>query len=126
MKVEESEGGRQGGGQAGGRAGSTKEPKPATHHSSQVSSASATTAGTNTAETLSAKAWMGALLSCADSTRRTICASAVSAPTLQGEQERGTQRACHERCRGSFLGLQPVTDCDYSVSVFPAGVAGAG
>jgi hypothetical protein len=35
---------------------------PARYHSSQVSSASAATIGTNTADTRSAKAWMGALL----------------------------------------------------------------
>lgn len=39
------------------------------------------TAGTNTAETRSASRCTGALSPCACSTSRTICASAVSAPT---------------------------------------------
>lgn len=38
--------------------------------------------GTNTEDTLSAKAWMGALDICAFSTSRTIWESAVSEPTL--------------------------------------------
>ena len=59
-----------------GRAG------PRKYHPRNVSAAIAITTGTKTAETWSASFWIGALLPCASSTRRMICARAVSRPTL--------------------------------------------
>ncbi|CFE47818.1 Uncharacterised protein [Mycobacterium tuberculosis] len=50
-------------------------------HPAKVATATPMTAGTNTAETRSASRCTGALSPCACSTSRTICASAVSAPT---------------------------------------------
>ena len=46
-----------------------------------MTSATATTAGTNTSLTRSTMRWMGALAACADSTARMILASVPSAPT---------------------------------------------
>ncbi len=53
---------------------------PNSIHPVKVIRARTITIGTNTAETRSASFWMGALLPCASSTRRMICASAVSLP----------------------------------------------
>mmetsp|Transcript_17581 Transcript_17581/g.49482 ORF Transcript_17581/g.49482 Transcript_17581/m.49482 type:complete len:205 (-) Transcript_17581:289-903(-) len=58
------------------------------YHVAKVRPASSTMAGTKTAEMRSARPWMGALFICAASTRRTICASAVSAPTLVASMSR--------------------------------------
>jgi hypothetical protein len=54
---------------------------PSTHHTRKATMATAITMGTNTPATLSARRCAGALVPCASSTRRTICASAVSVPT---------------------------------------------
>ena len=51
------------------------------HQMENVSTARPTTMGTKTEDTVSAKAWMGALDSWALSTKRTIWARAVSDPT---------------------------------------------
>ena len=56
---------------------------PMMYQEEKVTIASETTMGTKTAETRSAKPWIGALLSCADSTKRTIWLSAVSEPTRE-------------------------------------------
>ena len=54
---------------------------PTLAQTAKVRAATASTAGTNTAETRSAMRWIGARLRCASATVRTICASKVSAPT---------------------------------------------
>ena len=55
---------------------------PNTSHTTSVTVAMTMTAGTNQAAITSASRAMGGLDPCACSTRRTICASAVSLPTL--------------------------------------------
>ncbi len=55
---------------------------PKASHPASVSTDTAITTGTNTAETRSARRCTGALPVCASATRRVIRASAVSAPTL--------------------------------------------
>ncbi len=57
-------------------------PSPSASHTASVPSASAMTAGTNTAEIRSASRCAAALPFCASSTRRAIRASWVSAPTF--------------------------------------------
>ena len=56
-------------------------PAPATSQPTSTTTATAITTGTNTAETRSARSWIGALLAWASSTMRTICASIVFGPT---------------------------------------------
>jgi hypothetical protein len=56
-------------------------PAPAMSQPTSVSAESPTTTGTNTALTRSTSRWMGALALPAASTRRTMRASVVSAPT---------------------------------------------
>jgi hypothetical protein len=53
----------------------------AAHQPRNVAAAITSTTGTNTALTRSARRWIGGLDACAPSTRRTILASVVSAPT---------------------------------------------
>mmetsp|Transcript_28548 Transcript_28548/g.51006 ORF Transcript_28548/g.51006 Transcript_28548/m.51006 type:complete len:244 (+) Transcript_28548:1434-2165(+) len=67
----------------GSHASGTQPMRPALYQTKKVATARLTTIGTNTADTRSANAWMGALLSCADSTSRTIWFSTVSAPTRE-------------------------------------------
>ncbi len=55
-------------------------PAPASSHPTRVSNARATTMGTNTADTRSARRCTGALPACASATRRAIWASWVSDP----------------------------------------------
>ena len=50
-------------------------------HTANVTTAAATTPGTNQADTVSARRWIGARVRCASATIRTIWASSVSAPT---------------------------------------------
>ena len=59
----------------------TRGSGPSQNQSPKVTTAMPATAGTNQAATRSASRWIGASLSCASSTRRTICASNVSRPT---------------------------------------------
>ena len=54
---------------------------PHIDQTAKVTIAVSTTAGTNHAETLSARAWIGARERCASATMRTICESIVSWPT---------------------------------------------
>ena len=54
---------------------------PTTNHTTKATIATAITMGTKTPATWSASRWIGALVPCAASTSRTICASAVSLPT---------------------------------------------
>ncbi|MCG3190267.1 MAG: hypothetical protein LKCHEGNO_02925 [Burkholderiaceae bacterium] len=66
---------------------------------SQVTAATASTAGTNTALTRSTRRWIGALCACADSTSRTMRASVDSAPSA----------LARTRSRPSALTAPPVT-----------------
>jgi hypothetical protein len=63
-------------------------------------------AGTNTAATRSARAWMGALLPWASCTRRMIWARAVSRPTrvaVKTMDPLAVDGACHHRVAGVFV-----------------------
>ncbi len=63
-------------------------PLPSASQKTRVATASAITIGTKTAEIRSASRCTGALPDCASVTRRAICASAVSAPTLTARTTR--------------------------------------
>src|SRR3546814_6379184 len=60
---------------------------PRLSHARKVTAATASTAGTNHAVTLSTSAWIGSFAPCAASTMRTMWASTVSAPTLVARNE---------------------------------------
>ena len=81
----------------------TASPR-SSHQASPVTNAITITAGTNTALTLSTSCWMGALWAWADSTRRTMRASCVSAPTA----------VVRTTTRPSRLSAPPVTCCPTS------------
>ena len=66
---------------------SARVASPASHHvRANVSAAMTTTIGTNTADTRSARRWMGAFDPCASATSRTIPASSVVLPTPVASQ----------------------------------------
>ena len=72
---------------------------PKKYQPRNVSAAIPSTTGTKMAETWSASFWIGALLPCASSTRRMICASAVSRPTF----------VASNLSRPSLLSVAPIT-----------------
>ena len=65
-------------------AGASSPPMP--HQSANVSALIATTTGTNTPATRSARRWIGAFVPCASRTRRMMPASMVAAPTPSARQ----------------------------------------
>ncbi len=72
---------------------------PKSAQTANAAPATATTAGTKTAATRSARRWIGARLRCASATRRRICASTVSAPV----------RVARMRKAPLWLSVAPVT-----------------
>ena len=58
-------------------------------HTKKVATATSMTTGTNHADTLSARRWIGARDRCASLTIRTICASSVSRPDAFGDHDEG-------------------------------------